>query len=617
MKSNIFSYQENIEQVREMLKAYAQTNHSGDRVGFEGLDDIFRIADKSITFVTANPKSGKTTFIDYYVYKAATARGIKTAFFSFETPKEYHWNRMVNLFGNLEDAYQNVVIADMAEIHTIEDLYQSIRVAVNELNCKQIVIDPIINVMRFSQGSDYTFLTKVMADLTALKEDLGIRLIIASHSRRDKEAGAMNLFGSSAFAFGCDGCLTLTKEDSNNGHYYTTIKVDMLRYAEQGEVDGQRTFEVDLGKGTFTVCADDVVNDFSFEDLALQKRNRIDKSRETVKDVSFDLDKNRKRIDQDVFQRKVTIGEPIIADNGTVKGFKSLEKDYTIEKCLNVAKEDNIDKIEKLRKIDKSKNEKEYRDLKGKLPMFQTACTFSGTTAKGENITSYNNIMCIDIDGQDNKDLTVEEIKDKVNSLPFVFYSSLSCGGKGVFCLIEVDGAREDFKPHFKAVEEDFKKVGLKIDTSCSNINRWRFISYDKKPFINMDAVIYTRKIDKKNNNKPKFKKTMEGNFKTNENDKEKARRIVEKAEQEQKEICSNHFISLCVANSLINTFKDNQEEGKSLFRRIKSLDKDGIKEDKLEEDWDNEVNAVEQGKAIMGIGALIHYAKAAGITLK
>lgn len=612
---NSFGYKNSLQAIEEILEEYKKQDHAGDRVGFEGLDDIFRIADNTITFITANPKAGKTTFIDYYAYLAALNKGIKTAFFSFEMSKENHWYKMVNLFGSLEKAYNYFEISDMKNINTIEDLYGNIRIAATELNCKQIVIDPIINVMRFSQGSDYTFLTKVMSDLTALKEDLGIRLIIASHSRRDREAGAMNLFGSSSFAFGCDSCLTLTKEDSQNGHYYTTVKVDMLRYAEQGEIDGERTFEVDLNNGTFKVVEDDAFNDCSFKDFALKKENRINKAKETVKEVSFDLKENQpKRIDKDVFQRKVTIGQPIIAENGTVKGFKSLGKDYTIEKCLNVANDDNIKKIEELRKIDKSTNEKEYREKKTKLPMFQTACTLSGATAKGDNIAEYNNIMCIDIDGQDNPNLSVEEIKKKVNSLPFVFYSSLSCGGKGVFCLIEVDGTKEDFKPHFKAVEEDFKKVGLNIDTQCSNINRWRFISYDKEPYTNMDALLYTRKRDNKNNIQKKSKWNMDNNVKQIELNKEKARRIVDLAEQQHKEICTCHRISLNVANVLYNTFKDNPIEGKELFKRIKSLDKDGLKEDKLEEDWDNEIRAVEEKNISVPFGTFVNYAKAANI---
>ena len=47
----------------------------------------------------------------------------------------------------------------------------------------------------------------------------------------------------------------------------------------------------------------------------------------------------------------------------------------------------------------------------------------------------------------------------------------------------------------FKALEEDFKALGLTLDSSCVNVNRERYMSYDKAEYWNTKCEIYTKKI--------------------------------------------------------------------------------------------------------------------------
>ena len=39
--------------------------------------------------------------------------------------------------------------------------------------------------------------------------------------------------------------------------------------------------------------------------------------------------------------------------------------------------------------------------------------------------------------------------------------------------------------------------MGIVVDSSCSDICRLRFYSYDEHPYVNFDAEVYTRTLDK------------------------------------------------------------------------------------------------------------------------
>ena len=86
-------------------------------------------------------------------------------------------------------------------------------------------------------------------------------------------------------------------------------------------------------------------------------------------------------------------------------------------------------------------------------------------------------------------------MRKKINSLPYVMYSSLSIGGKGMYALIPIlEENKNDFKAVFNALNEDFKGLGLSLDGLCVNVNRERYMSYDDKENWNTQCEIYDRK---------------------------------------------------------------------------------------------------------------------------
>lgn len=169
-------------------------------------------------------------------------------------------------------------------------------------------------------------------------------------------------------------------------------------------------------------------------------------------------------------------------------------RDLTIEDALNLGKQhkQNIDYI---RSINRDKDEDKYKQEKQKrLPVF-TISALMGNGRKYEDIVEYSNIIAVDIDAKDNTQYKKEDLRNKIISFPYVFYCAQSVGGKGYFALIELDGGKDDFKPHFNAIENDFKTMNIKIDNACKDITRLRFVSYDEEPYTNMNAIIYTKKI--------------------------------------------------------------------------------------------------------------------------
>lgn len=145
--------------------------------------------------------------------------------------------------------------------------------------------------------------------------------------------------------------------------------------------------------------------------------------------------------------------------------------------------------------IRSSSNEEERKFLKSKLPAITPSGVFS--KRKADCLVEPTNLICIDIDGKDNPSISdMEEFKKKLSKLPYMMYCGLSASGKGLFCIIPYKDYR-NHKLHFNALEQEFKDMGIVVDSSCSDIGRLRFYSYDEFPYANPDAEIYTRTLEK------------------------------------------------------------------------------------------------------------------------
>lgn len=144
--------------------------------------------------------------------------------------------------------------------------------------------------------------------------------------------------------------------------------------------------------------------------------------------------------------------------------------------------------------IRSSTDKEEIQLLKKRLH----AVTVSGTFSRriGGNLVQHSGLICIDIDGKDNPDIAdMEDLKYKLSKLPYVLYCGLSASWKGLFCVIPIADPNKH-RQHFYSLEKDFQEMDIIIDSSCKDVTRLRFSSYDPKPVININAVVYDKHIE-------------------------------------------------------------------------------------------------------------------------
>ncbi len=211
-----------------------------------------------------------------------------------------------------------------------------------------------------------------------------------------------------------------------------------------------------------------------------------------------------------------------------------------------------------MRKIDRQANESEYRQAKDNILSYTPSCYCPiGGTAK--DVEHVNPLIAVDIDEKDNKGLSIEEMRTKINSLPFVMYSSISVGGRGMYALIPIAEAnKNDFKGVFKALEEDFIKLGLKLDGSCVNVNRERYMSYDKAEYWNKQCEIYTRKLNIPTQvNTTLLRGGDNANKPLTAREYNKVRDMVKDIKENHLQLTKNHTDTLMIANCIANVWKE------------------------------------------------------------
>ena len=238
------------------------------------------------------------------------------------------------------------------------------------------------------------------------------------------------------------------------------------------------------------------------------------------------------------------------------------------------------------------------------LPCFTPSGIFS---ERGElGLIEHNGIMCIDVDKKDNLDVeNFTDFKELIVQIPYVAYCGCSCGGKGYFLLIPIKYT-EKHKAHFKALYEDFERCDLKIDRRCSDVCRLRFVSFDSEPYINENAVVYTRLIDD-NISKNKMGKEKIKCEKQSTKNSEKIQKLVQIVSESGIDITEEYVNWRNIGAALASEFG---EDGRQYFHDIScNYQKYKFKE------ADKQYSACLKMKNI-SIGTLFYLAKEYGIEI-
>ena len=491
----------------EFIKAAKEYNaFDGYKCGLKCFDDIMRIDKQTLTTLVATPGSGKSTFTNFYGYRMAINNNWKTLYIAEETPQDRQCRMLSILFDSAAKASEFSVLYDY-ELSDWNDLLMMIKDAKEKYGVDMVILDNFMMLKNLITGND-SETEKIGRALSALKKaaiDTDTAIILVAHPTKlpeGQEVTAYSVNGSANFFNISDYMFSLAVTDREN--YETTIKVLKVRDSAKGVMGGKCTLKYNPVH-------------FTYSDTASTKDN-------TPKGINYPIAREvMKEKEEEAKQAKQEDSQPATQPAGTTKaapaakeeakeekqhitpdflhntmvsimGQHKVLNEYTLYNAIMLGRNCK-EEIEAVRSIDRQANESEYRQAKAKVLSFTPSCLCQGETAK--EVKEINALIAVDLDEKDNKGLSLEEIRKRVNSLPYVMYSSMSVGGKGMYALIPIkEENKNDFKAVFNALNEDFKVLGLTLDSSCVNINRERYMSFDDNEYWNDKAEIYTKKIN-------------------------------------------------------------------------------------------------------------------------
>lgn len=154
--------------------------------------------------------------------------------------------------------------------------------------------------------------------------------------------------------------------------------------------------------------------------------------------------------------------------------------------------------ISRIQELRAEKDAKRRAAMKRSLPAATVSGIFHPTRA-AENLVRHSGFISIDIDGEDNPGISVEDMRTALICRPYVAYAAMSVSGNGMFAIIPI--ARTDNEghgAHFDALKEEFSQYGIKLDGQCRDTSRLRFLSYDPDAYINENPEVYTRVMETK-----------------------------------------------------------------------------------------------------------------------
>lgn len=213
-----------------------------------------------------------------------------------------------------------------------------------------------------------------------------------------------------------------------------------------------------------------------------------------------------------------------------------------------------------------------------------------------DNIKSMNGLIVIDVDTEVNGTLVQTLRADQYTR---VLHRSF--GGDGVCIFVRINQLK-DFRDSFEGLAQYYlDNYGVKVDASCSNPNRLRYMSYDIDLFENDKSKVFTHKAKKKE------PKPAELNYIFAQDDFDF---ILEQIKEKHVDLCDEDYSRYVkIGMGLANKFG---EAGREKYHFICSF---GSKYNP--KDTDRDYNGfVKSNSGKCSIASLYYYAKEAGLEL-
>lgn len=644
-----------------ITSAKAYKSFDGYKCGLSSFDKIMRIDKQTLTTLVSTPCSGKSTFTNFYGYRMGVTHNWRTLYLASETAKNDQAQKLSTLYGSYTKASEHSIILE--GLTNWDELIQAIKAAKEAYNIDLVIVDNFTMLQHLIGGEiNTTNIGKAISTLKQAAIDTDTAIILVAHTTKLTEGqkvtaysvnGSANFFNISDFMFSIEISDYEAKE--------TTINILKIRDDAKGVMNGKCVLKYDTitrkysDTDSSTPSQHDTPKDINkdiatdvmkaiMEEEAKQAKQEDRQpagnttaaaqaatdtaantpSRDNTSKQPAGTTKAAPAVKEEVTKEKANT-EEIKKEKQEVKEEKQEEKqhitpDFLLNTKVSIMKRHNVleisslynaiimgkehkKEIEAVRRIDRQANESEYRRAKDNILSFTPSCVCKGKTGKAENVEHVNNLIAIDLDAKDNEGVTLETMRTKINSLPYVMYSSLSVGGKGMYALIAIsESNKNDFKAVFNALNEDFKALGLTLDGSCVNVNRERYMSFDDNEYWNDKAEIYDKKISIPTQVHTHPSKVGENaNKPLTPREKQKVNEIIEDIKANKLQLSKNHKDTLGLANCLANIMG---EEGRELLHIIRQQ-RSGYDEFKIDKTFDEMLDKIDDNERY-GLGFLI-----------
>lgn len=491
------------EEIKKCFNDYRSTKHFGVKSGIEPFDQILRMDKKSLAVLTAKPNQGKSTFINYYCYRMAVNNKWKTLYFNFETENGRFINDLVKLYGDVEQVIEYCHIVNIKDITSLTDVFETIRESKRTNNIDMCVIDPFMRLNGWLSDVNTYNIGKVLTDLQQIAINEDILLLIAAHPTKIKEGMDINpndIMGSTYFYTVSDFIFSLNITDREN--MFTEIKTLKIRNnLDMGICGASCMLQFDPNTKRYEDVQGDIFNEpFGKEEIAKQiiQEMTANKTPQQPNDKEDEILQAAKEIKAPEPQESEI--EPIDIESIKVAVFKSrsnkaAKQIISIKDAVKLG-EQQKDVINQLRQVCEEKQdgwEIVKRELKQKLRCFTPSKNGYGRQLRNDD--EYNNIISFDIDEKENEK-PIEEIRNILISDKYTLYCGVSASGRGLYGFYVGNGNVNDYKAQFDAMVEYLRRLGIKADTSCSDVTRLRFASYDNRDYWNIHAVPFLMKSE-------------------------------------------------------------------------------------------------------------------------
>lgn len=251
-----------------------------------------------------------------------------------------------------------------------------------------------------------------------------------------------------------------------------------------------------------------------------------------------------------------------------------------------------------IKRLRETTNTNERQRIKSTLPAATLSGKFSPSRAVS-NLIEHSGFVCVDIDGKDNPGQDMGQMKTRLSRCENIAYIAFSVSGKGLFCIIPITCPARHGE-HVRALQRDFDRIGITIDTACKDVCRLRVLSYDPEPYENQRAVPYTALYEEPRRACTRYRGADETMQRIEE--------VVTACERQRIDITDGYDNWFNVGAALASI----GEHGREFYHRLSALNT-GYKSAECDRKFDN----LQKTCGRIGIGSLFYIAQGHGIDIR